>query len=67
MIALAGICDWWLNAPKKPNNPSRWLLSFAILTKDEAEPVVPIHERNTILLSSSSIAECLQPHNQGDA
>jgi putative SOS response-associated peptidase YedK len=63
MLALAGIYDWWLDPSKKPEDPSRWLLSFAILTKDAAEPLAPIHERNPILLSSSSMAEWLDPDN----
>jgi putative SOS response-associated peptidase YedK len=63
MLALAGIYDWWLDPTKKPDDPSRWLLSFAILTKDAAEPLAPIHERNPILLSSSSMAEWLDPDN----
>ena len=63
MLALAGIYDWWLDPTKKPEDPSRWLLSFAILTKDAAEQLAPIHERNPILLSESSMAEWLDPDN----
>ena len=66
MLALAGIYDWWLDPTKKPDDPSRWLLSFAILTKDAAEPLAPIHERNPILLSESSMIECLEPDNIKD-
>ena len=66
MLALAGIYDWWLDPSKKPDDASRWLLSFAILTKDAAEPLAPIHERNPILLSSSSMAEWLDPENLED-
>ena len=66
MLALAGIYDWWLDPTKKPDDPSRWLLSLAILTKDAAEPLAPIHERNPILLSSSSMAEWLDPDNLED-
>jgi len=66
MLALAGIYDWWLDPTKKPDDPSRWLLSFAILTKDAAEPLAPIHERNPRLLSSSSMAEWLDPDNLED-
>jgi putative SOS response-associated peptidase YedK len=67
MLALAGIYDWWLDPSKKPDDPSRWLLSFAILTKDAAAPLAPIHERNPILLSESSMAEWLDPDNLEDA
>jgi putative SOS response-associated peptidase YedK len=66
MLALAGIYDWWLDPSKKPDDPSRWLLSFAILTKDAAEPLAPIHERNPILLSESSMTEWLDPDNLED-
>jgi putative SOS response-associated peptidase YedK len=67
MLALAGIYDWWLDPSMKPDDPSRWLLSFAILTKDAAAPLAPIHERNPILLSESSMAEWLDPDNLEDA
>jgi putative SOS response-associated peptidase YedK len=66
MLALAGIYDWWLDPTKKQDDLSRWLLSFAILTKDAAEPLAPSHERNPILLSSSSMAEWLDPDNLED-
>jgi putative SOS response-associated peptidase YedK len=66
MLALAGIYDWWLDPTKKPDDPTRWLLSFAILTKDAAEPLAPIHERNPILLSESSMTEWLDPDNLED-
>ena len=66
MLALAGIYDWWLDPTKKADDPTRWLLSFAILTKDAAEPLAEIHERNPILLSSSSMAEWLDPSNLED-
>jgi putative SOS response-associated peptidase YedK len=67
MLALAGIYDWWLDPSKNPDDPSRWLLSFAILTKDAAAPLAPIHERNPILLSESSMSEWLDPDNLEDA
>ena len=66
MLALAGIYDRWLDPTKKPDDPTRWLLSFAILTKDAAEPLAPIHERNPILLSESSMTEWLDPDNLED-
>lgn len=66
MLALAGIYDWWRDPAKADNDPSRWLLSFSILTKDAAEPLAQIHERNPILLSESSMAEWLDPDNLED-
>ena len=66
MLALAGIYDWWLDPTKKQDDPSRWLLSFAILTKDSAGPLNEIHDRNPILLSESSMAEWLDPDNLED-
>ena len=66
MLALAGIYDWWFDPSKRPDDPSRWLLSFAILTKDAAKPLEFIHERNPILLSESSMAEWLDPDNLED-
>ena len=66
MLALAGIYDRWRDPTKPENDPSRWLLSFAIFTKDAAEPLAPIHERNPILLSESSMTEWLDPDNLED-
>ena len=66
MLALAGIYDWWLDTTKKQDDPNRWLLSFAILTKDAAKPLEFIHERNPILLSESAMAEWLDPDNLED-
>jgi len=66
MLALAGIYDWWRDPSKTDNDPSRWLLSFSILTKDAAKPLEFIHERNPILLSESSMAEWLDPDNLED-
>ena len=66
MLVLAGIYVWWLDPTKEPDDPSRWLLSFAILTKDAAETLAPIHERNPILLSESSMTEWLDPDNLED-
>ncbi len=66
MLALAGIYDWWLDPSKTPDDPTRWLLSFSILTKDAAKPLEFIHERNPTLLSESSMAEWLDPDNLED-
>ena len=66
MSALTGTYDWWLDPTKKPEDPTRWLLSFAILTKDAAEPLARIHERNPILLHESSMTEWLDPDNLED-
>ena len=66
MLALAGIYDWWLDPTKKPDDSSRWFLSFAILTKDAAKPFEFIYERNPILLSESAMAEWLDPDNLED-
>ena len=66
MLALAGIYDWWRDPTKAESDPSRWLLSFAILTKDAAKPLEFIHERNPILLSESSMTEWLDPDNLED-
>ena len=66
MLALAGIYDWWRDPSKADNDPSRWLLSFSILTKDAAKPLEFIHERNPILLSESAMVEWLDPDNLED-
>ena len=47
----------------KPEGPSSWLLSFAILIKDAAKPLESIHDRNPILFSESSMTEWLDLDN----
>ena len=66
MLALAGIYDRRLDPTKPADDPTRWLLTFAILTKDAAAPLAPIHERNPILLSESTMTEWLDPSNLED-
>ena len=61
------LCRWRIGLTIKPDDPTSSLLFFAILPKDAAEPLAPIHERNPILLSESSMAEWLDPDNLEDA
>ena len=63
LLALAGTHDWWLDTSK---NQLTLLVGFYPLQsspKNAAEHLTPIHGRNPILLSSSSMAEWQDPHN----
>ena len=59
MLALAGIYDRRLDPTKPADDPTRWLLTFAT-------PLAPIHERNPLLLSESTMTEWLDPSNLED-
>ena len=59
MIAFAGIYSWWRNPELDRSDPNRWLLTVSLLTKHTAAPLAFIHDRNPVLLSSSSLENWL--------
>lgn len=61
MIGFAGIYWWWRDPNKPQSDPSRWLLSCSILTKDSAAGLAGIHDRNPVMLSQDSFAAWMAP------
>lgn len=61
MIGFAGIYWWWRDPAKQQSDPSRWVLSCSILTKDSAKNLASIHDRNPVMLSQDSFAAWLAP------
>lgn len=61
MIGFAGIYWWWRDPQKAPTDPSRWLLTCSILTKDSAPNLAEIHDRNPVMLSPDSLAAWMAP------
>lgn len=59
MLAFAGIYSWWRNPELERSDPNRWLLTVSLITKDSAEPLAFIHDRNPLLLSSDSLENWL--------
>lgn len=61
MLAFAGIYWWWRDPQKQQSDPSRWLLTTSILTKDSAAELASIHDRNPVFLSNENLAAWLSP------
>lgn len=61
MLAFAGIYSWWRDPSKQANDPSRWVLSCSILTKDSSPSLAAIHDRNPVFLSEDNLSAWLAP------
>jgi len=64
MLAFAGIYSWWRDPAKQASDPSRWVLSCSILTKDSAPALASIHDRNPVFLSEDNLSAWLAPDYQ---
>ena len=56
MLGFAGIYWWWRDPQKAQSDPSRWVLTCSMLTKDSAPSLAEIHDRNPVMLSRDSLA-----------
>lgn len=61
MLGFAGIYWWWRDPQKPQSDPSRWVLTCSILTKDSAPNLAEIHDRNPVMLSPDSLAAWMAP------
>ena len=61
MLGFAGIYWWWRDPQKAQSDPSRWVLTCSILTKDSAPNLAEIHDRNPVMLSPDSLAAWMAP------
>ena len=61
MLGFAGIYWWWRDPQKTQTDPSRWVLTCSILTKDSAPNLAEIHDRNPVMLSPYSLAAWMAP------
>ena len=61
MLGFAGIYWWWRDPQKTQADPSRWVLTCSILTKDSAANLTEIHDRNPVMLSPDSLAAWMAP------
>jgi putative SOS response-associated peptidase YedK len=67
MLAFAGIYSWWRNPAKAANDPTRWVLTCSLLTKDSAPELSHIHNRNPVMLSEENLSAWLAPDYQTTA
>jgi putative SOS response-associated peptidase YedK len=61
MLGFAGIYWWWRDPQKAQSDPSRWVLTCSMLTKDSAPSLAEIHDRNPVMLSPDSLAAWMAP------
>ncbi|MEY3614174.1 MAG: hypothetical protein RL752_82, partial [Actinomycetota bacterium] len=67
MLAFAGIYSWWRNPAKEANDPTRWVLTCSLLTKESAPELSQIHNRNPVMLSEENLSAWLAPDYQTTA
>ena len=66
VLAFAGIYQWWLDKTKPETDPSRWLLSVAILTQEASPELAHIHDRSPVLLPPATLDQWVDSDYQGD-
>ncbi|WOF24647.1 SOS response-associated peptidase [Microbacterium betulae] len=49
-LFLAGLYEWWRDPSKGRDDPSRWLLSFTVLTREAVGPLGAVHRRMPVFL-----------------
>ena len=51
-MLFAGLYEWWKDPQKAEDDPSKWLLSFTILTRDAVAPLGSIHDRMPLFVDA---------------
>lgn len=67
-MLFAGLYEWWKDPARGEDDPSRWLLSFTILTRDAIGSLGSIHDRMPVFLDADFADAWLDPsaENVGD-
>ncbi|MFK4789577.1 SOS response-associated peptidase [Microbacterium sp. ZW T5_56] len=60
-LFFAGLYEWWRDKSKADDDPTRWLLSFTILTRASAGPLADIHDRMPVVLDIDYADAWLDP------
>jgi putative SOS response-associated peptidase YedK len=61
LIFFAGIYSFWRDPAKQATDPSRWVLSFSILTKPASPSLSWVHERSPVFLSEDGVEAWIAP------
>lgn len=61
LIFFAGIYSFWRDPEKDVADPSRWVLSFSILTKPASPSLSWVHERSPVFLSEDGLEAWIAP------
>jgi putative SOS response-associated peptidase YedK len=67
-LFFAGLYEWWKNPDAAADDPSRWMLSFTILTRDAIGRLGSIHDRMPLFMDADHADAWLDPStdNVGD-
>ncbi|MCW3494654.1 SOS response-associated peptidase [Microbacterium sp. SSM24] len=60
-LFMAGLYEWWRDKAKADDDPSRWVLSFTILTRDAIGHLGSIHDRMPLFLDPDHADAWLDP------
>ena len=67
-LLFAGLYEWWKDASKPDDDPSRWLLSVTIMTREATGALGSIHHRMPLFIDADHADVWLDPttENVGD-
>ncbi|GAA4064888.1 SOS response-associated peptidase [Microbacterium laevaniformans] len=67
-LLFAGLYEWWKDPAKAADDPSRWVLSFTIMTRDAVGQLGSIHDRMPLFIDADYADVWLDPttENVGD-
>ncbi|MDZ8172442.1 SOS response-associated peptidase [Microbacterium xanthum] len=60
-LFFAGLYEWWKDPAKAADDPSRWMLSFTILTRDAHGPLASVHDRMPVFMDPDHADAWLDP------
>ena len=60
-LLFAGLYEWWKDPSKSDDDPARWMLSFAILTRDAVGSLRSIHDRTPLFVDPDHADAWLDP------
>ncbi|WP_414172478.1 SOS response-associated peptidase family protein [Clavibacter tessellarius] len=65
IVLLAALYEWWRDPSRAADDPARWVLSCAVLTRPAAGTVEALAERMPVVLSPDVVEEWLDPTAEG--
>jgi putative SOS response-associated peptidase YedK len=61
VAALAGLYEFWRDPTKADDDPDRWLVSVAVVTRPATDALAPIHDRQPLILPADAWSAWLDP------
>jgi putative SOS response-associated peptidase YedK len=66
LLLFAALYEWWRDPRVAQGDPSRWVLSTSILTREAAGPLRDLHDRMPVMIGAEVMEEWLDPETEGD-